>query len=87
YGGSIKAEHGTGRMVAPFVEVEWGKQAYLINKKIKSIFDKDGLFNPDVIISDDKDIYKKNIKQVSWIDEKLNTCMECGFCERFCPSN
>ncbi|ECO6130545.1 FAD-binding oxidoreductase [Campylobacter coli] len=87
YGGSIKAEHGTGRMVAPFVEVEWGKQAYLINKKIKSIFDKDNLFNPDVIISDDKDIYKKNIKQASWIDEKLNTCMECGFCERFCPSN
>lgn len=35
YGGSIKAEHGTGRMVAPFVEVEWGKQAYLINKKSK----------------------------------------------------
>ncbi|EAJ9204164.1 FAD-binding oxidoreductase, partial [Campylobacter jejuni] len=87
YGGSIKAEHGTGRMVAPFVEVEWGKQAYLINKKIKSIFDKENLFNPDVIISDDKDIYKKNIKQASLIDEKLNTCMECGFCERFCPSN
>jgi D-lactate dehydrogenase len=27
FGGSIKAEHGTGRMVAPFVELEWGAKA------------------------------------------------------------
>jgi hypothetical protein len=27
YGGSLKAEHGTGRNVAPFVEMEWGKKA------------------------------------------------------------
>lgn len=87
YGGSIKAEHGTGRMVAPFVEVEWGKKAYEINCKIKEIFDKDNIFNPDVIITKDKDIYKKNIKNPSLVDEALNLCMECGFCERFCPSN
>ena len=28
YGGSLKAEHGTGRNVAPFVEMEWGTKAY-----------------------------------------------------------
>ncbi|WP_267523157.1 FAD-binding and (Fe-S)-binding domain-containing protein [Campylobacter sp. MG1] len=87
YGGSIKAEHGTGRMVAPFVELEWGKKAYEINCKVKEIFDENNIFNPDVIITKDKEIYKKNIKQPSIIDEKLNICMECGFCERFCPSN
>lgn len=87
YGGSIKAEHGTGRMVAPFVELEWGKKAYAINCKIKEIFDENNIFNPDVIITKDKEIYKKNIKQPSIIDEKLNVCMECGFCERFCPSH
>lgn len=87
FGGSIKAEHGTGRMVAPFVEIEWGKKAYAINCKIKDILDKDNIFNPDVIITKDKDIYKKNIKNQSPVDEALNLCMECGFCERFCPSN
>lgn len=87
FGGSIKAEHGTGRMVAPFVEVEWGKKAYELNKRIKKIFDPENIFNPDVIITDDKDIFKKNIKEPSIIDDGLNLCMECGFCERFCPSN
>ena len=30
YDGSLKAEHGTGRNVAPFVELEWGAQAYAL---------------------------------------------------------
>lgn len=85
-GGSIKAEHGTGRMVAPFVEVEWGKKAYEINKKVKELFDKEFLLNPDVIITDDPQIYKKNMKVMSQIDDLFNLCMECGACERNCPS-
>lgn len=88
FGGSIKAEHGTGRMIAPFVELEWGKKAYKINKKIKEIFDEKRLINPDVIISDDKEIYKKNIKEVTEIEQEyLEACMECGFCEKYCPSH
>ena len=58
-GGSIKAEHGTGRMMSPFVEMEWGKKAYEINKKIKNIFDKKNLLNPDVIITNDPLIHTK----------------------------
>lgn len=92
-GGSAKAEHGTGRMVAPFVELEWGKKAYGINIKIKEIFDAQRLLNPDVIISDDKDIYKKNLKNapkdllnLPENNEMINACMECGFCEKSCPS-
>lgn len=84
--GSIKAEHGTGRMMAPFVEMEWGKKAYEINKKIKNIFDSKNLFNPDVIISDDRQIHLKNLKPSHEIDEYLQYCMECGFCEKVCPS-
>lgn len=88
FGGSIKAEHGTGRMIAPFVELEWGKKAYKINKRIKEIFDEKRLINPDVIISDDKDIYKKNIKEITELDQEfLEGCMDCGFCEKNCPSN
>lgn len=84
--GSIKAEHGTGRMISPFVELEWGKKAYQVNRRIKEIFDKDGLLNPDVMITDDPEIYKKNLKAQSPIDPLFNMCMECGACERNCPS-
>lgn len=86
-GGSIKAEHGTGRMVAPFIELEWGVKAYELHRRIKAIFDPKRLLNPDVIISDDKEIYKKNIKQSALVDDFLNDCVECGFCEKNCPSN
>lgn len=92
-GGSAKAEHGTGRMVAPFVEIEWGKKAYAINVAIKNTFDPERLLNPDVIISDDKDIFKKNLKtapknllNLPENNEMINRCMECGFCEKNCPS-
>lgn len=85
-GGSIKAEHGTGRMIAPFVELEWGEKAYNINKKIKQIFDPKNLINPDVIVSDDPHIHIKNLKPTTEIEEYLNMCMECGFCEKICPS-
>ncbi|PAF44260.1 FAD-binding and (Fe-S)-binding domain-containing protein [Helicobacter sp. 11S02596-1] len=86
FGGSIKAEHGTGRMVAPFVEIEWGKKAYEINKKIKQLFDPKNLLNPDVIISNDPQIHTKNLKTATQIEDELDTCMECGFCEKICPS-
>lgn len=84
--GSIKAEHGTGRMIAPFVELEWGKKAYSINRRIKAIFDPENLLNPDVIITDDPEIYRKNLKAMNEIDSLYNTCIECGACERNCPS-
>ncbi len=58
----MKAEHGTGRMVAPFIEMEWGRKAYEINRRIKAIFDPERILNPDVIITDDPDVYKKNLK-------------------------
>lgn len=86
-GGSIKAEHGTGRMVAPFVEIEWGKKAYQINCKIKQIFDEANLINPDVIITDNPNIHTQNLKEMTKVDDFVNKCMECGFCEKACPSN
>ncbi len=88
YNGSIKAEHGTGRMVAPFVQKEWGEKAYLIHKKIKAIFDNKNLINPDVIISDNPKIHLENLKPSgkNLIEDYLDACMECGFCEKVCPS-
>ena len=87
YKGSLKAEHGTGRNMAPFVEMEWGKKAYEIMKEIKKIFDPKGLLNPGVLINEDEEIYIKNLKPLPQSDELIDKCIECGFCEPNCPSN
>ncbi|PWD85766.1 FAD-binding and (Fe-S)-binding domain-containing protein [Ignatzschineria cameli] len=87
YQGSLKAEHGTGRNVAPFVEVEWGKDAYNIMRDIKKLFDPKGIFNPDVIITDDPELHLKNLKEVPEADPLIDQCMECGFCEPACPAD
>lgn len=86
YNGSLKAEHGTGRNMAPFVEYEWGSDAYQVMKEIKEIFDPKNILNPGVIINDDKEIYLKNLKPIPITDELIDKCIECGFCERNCPS-
>ncbi|STP12729.1 D-lactate dehydrogenase [Helicobacter mustelae] len=84
--GAFKAEHGTGRMVAPFVELEWGKEAYEIHKKIKEIFDPKGLLNPDVIISQNKNVHLQHFKASQSFLDLVDHCMDCGFCEKSCPS-
>lgn len=87
YEGSLKAEHGTGRNMAAFIEVEWGHDAYVMMKKIKSLFDPKGLLNPGVIINDDKEAHLKNLKTLPATNEIVDKCIECGFCEPTCPSN
>ncbi|CAA6816582.1 MAG: Predicted D-lactate dehydrogenase, Fe-S protein, FAD/FMN-containing [uncultured Thiotrichaceae bacterium] len=86
FGGSLKAEHGTGRNMAPFVEMEWGSDAYQLMQKIKQIFDPDNLLNPGVILNDDADIHLKNLKPMPAADPLIDRCIECGFCEPICPS-
>ncbi len=87
YKGSLKAEHGTGRNMAPFVELEWGEDAYSLMKEIKHIFDPKGLINPGVILNNDKKIHLKNFKTMPQTDELIDKCIECGYCEPKCPSN
>ncbi|RBQ28777.1 FAD-binding and (Fe-S)-binding domain-containing protein [Aliarcobacter vitoriensis] len=87
YQGSLKAEHGTGRNMAAFIEVEWGKTAYDMMKKIKNLFDPKSLLNPGVIINDDKEAHLKNLKTLPATNEIVDKCIECGFCEPTCPSN
>lgn len=86
YNASLKAEHGTGRSIAPFLEKEWGKDAVEIMVKIKNLIDPDNILNPDVIISKDNRIHLKNIKQIPQVNEIIDKCIECGFCESVCPS-
>ena len=87
YDGSMKAEHGTGRAVAPFVEMEWGHDAYVLMKNIKQLFDPEGLLNPGVILNDDSQVHVKNIKPCPVVDDYIDRCIECGFCEKTCPTS
>ncbi|MFV0389093.1 MAG: FAD-binding and (Fe-S)-binding domain-containing protein [Pyrinomonadaceae bacterium] len=86
YDGALKGEHSTGRAVTPFVKTEWGSDAYGIMKRLKLLIDPLRLLNPDVIISDDPDIYHKNLKSMPVADVAFDSCIECGFCEPVCPS-
>jgi D-lactate dehydrogenase len=86
YDGSLKAEHGTGRNMAPFVELEWGKDAYRLMKEIKEIFDPEGILNPGVILNDDKDVHLKDLKPLPAANELIDKCTDCGFCESACVS-
>ncbi len=86
YDGSLKAEHGTGRNMAPFVEMEWGTEAYGLMKEIKEIFDRENLINPGVILNSDAKIHLKNLKPLPAADPIVDKCIECGFCEVNCPS-
>jgi D-lactate dehydrogenase len=86
YNGTLKAEHGTGRNMAPFVETEWGAEAYAILREIKYAIDPNGLLNPGVIINDDKDAHIKFLKGLPSVEEEVDRCIECGYCEHKCPS-
>jgi len=84
YDGSLKAEHGTGLNMAPFVAYEWGEELYGYMKQIKMAFDPAGILNPDVIISEDPALHLKDFKPMPVIDESVDQCIECGFCEINC---
>ncbi|MFO1198239.1 MAG: FAD-binding and (Fe-S)-binding domain-containing protein [Burkholderiaceae bacterium] len=87
YDGSLKAEHGTGRNMAPFVELEWGRQATDLMRRIKHLFDPDGLLNPGVILNDDPRAHLRDLKPMPAADALVDRCIECGFCEPLCPSH
>jgi len=86
YDGSLKAEHGTGRNMAPYVEMEWGKDAYKLMQDIKKIFDPKNLLNPGIIINHNPLAHIENLKPLPKTNPIVDKCTECGFCETSCPS-
>jgi len=86
YDGTLKAEHGTGRNMAPFVETEWGPEAYQIMRRIKQTVDPTGLLNPGVIINDDAAAHLRDLKRMPAVEAEVDRCIECGYCEHRCPS-
>jgi D-lactate dehydrogenase len=86
YDGSLKAEHGTGINMAPYVEREWGEKATELMWRVKRLADPDGVLGPGVILNRDRGAHLRNLKTTPAIEESATTCVECGFCEPVCPS-
>ncbi|MCA9549219.1 MAG: FAD-binding oxidoreductase [Myxococcales bacterium] len=86
FGGALKAEHGTGRNMAPFVAREWGEDAHRIMTELKQAVDPAGLLNPGVILNADPQAHLRDLKSLPRVEEEVDRCIECGFCEPLCPS-
>jgi D-lactate dehydrogenase len=86
YDGSLKAEHGTGINMAPYVEREWGEKATELMWRVKKLADPDGVLAPGVVLNRDPGVHLRNLKTTPPIEESATTCVECGFCEPVCPS-
>ncbi|MBK8790021.1 MAG: FAD-binding oxidoreductase [Holophagaceae bacterium] len=86
YDGALKAEHGTGRNMAPFVEAEWGPEAKAVMEKLKALVDPLHLLNPGVIINADPKCHLADLKPMPGVEEEVDKCIECGYCEPKCPS-
>lgn len=85
-GGTLKAEHGTGRIMAPFVERQYGPVLYRMMHDIKRAFDPAGILSPDTILTADADLHLKNLKSTPSVEAEVDRCVECGYCEPVCPS-
>ncbi len=87
YDGSLKAEHGTGINMAPYVEREWGEKATELMWRVKRLADPDAVLAPGVVLNRDPDVHLRNLKTMPEVEEEsASTCVECGFCEPACPS-
>jgi D-lactate dehydrogenase len=86
YDGALKAEHGTGRNMAPFVEAEWGPEAKAVMEQLKDLVDPRRLLNPGVILNADPKCHLADLKPMPGVEEEVDKCIECGYCEPKCPS-
>jgi D-lactate dehydrogenase len=86
YDGSLKAEHGTGINMAPYVEREWGEKATELMWRVKELADPDGVLAPGVVLNRDPGAHLRNLKTTPEIEQEAASCVECGFCEPVCPS-
>lgn len=86
-GGTLKAEHGTGRIMAPFVERQFGPQLYDVMIQVKKLCDPMGILNPGVVINADPDAHLHHLKFTPEVEPEVDRCVECGYCEPVCPSS
>ena len=86
YGGTLKAEHGTGRMMAPYVRKQYGDELYDVMWSIKRLLDPAGILNPGIVLTENSTSHLENLKVIPTIEKVADSCVECGYCEPVCPS-
>lgn len=86
FDGSLKAEHATGRNIAPFLELEWGPRATELMWRTKRLIDPDGVLAPRVVLDRDPRAHVRGLKTIPRVEAIADPCIECGFCEPTCPS-
>lgn len=86
HGGTLKAEHGTGRIMAPFVRRQYGDELYDVMRDIKRLFDPAGMLNPGVLLNEDPGAHVRDLKIAPPVEDEVDRCVECGYCEPACPS-
>ncbi|MFJ4740571.1 FAD-binding and (Fe-S)-binding domain-containing protein [Streptomyces sp. NPDC088775] len=87
FDGSLKAEHATGRNIAPFLELEWGPRATELMWRTKQIIDPDGVLAPRIVLDRDPKAHLRGLKTIPEVEAVADPCIECGFCEPTCPSH
>jgi D-lactate dehydrogenase len=86
FDGSLKAEHATGRNIAPFLELEWGPRATELMWRTKQVIDPDGVLAPRIVLDRDPRAHLRGLKTIPKVELIADPCIECGFCEPTCPS-
>ncbi|MEU8617725.1 FAD-binding and (Fe-S)-binding domain-containing protein [Streptomyces sp. NPDC048623] len=86
FDGSLKAEHATGRNIAPFLELEWGARATELMWRTKEVIDPDGVLAPRIVLDRDPQAHLRGLKTIPTVEAVADPCIECGFCEPTCPS-
>lgn len=86
FDGSLKAEHATGRNIAPFLELEWGPRATELMWRVKEVIDPHGILAPRVLLDRDPKAHLRGLKSIPEVEAVADPCIECGFCEPTCPS-
>ncbi|MGR4879814.1 FAD-binding and (Fe-S)-binding domain-containing protein [Streptomyces sp. LARHCF249] len=86
FDGSLKAEHSTGRNMAPFLELEWGPKATELMWRTKRVVDPDGVLAPRILLDRDPQAHLRGLKTIPRVEAVADPCIECGFCEPTCPS-
>lgn len=85
-GGVLKAQYGTGRAMAPFLERQVGTELYECMREIKHLFDPLGILNRAVMFNEIPDAHLCDLKLMPTISDSVDRCIECGLCETVCPS-